>query len=69
MKQLTLFFLFYPLSSLISPILGLLSVMMCKAFVYRAASYMTSVSLFTNCLSFFICDMIVQLNGNYAVDI
>ena len=47
------YLLFYPLASVVSPLLGILSFMICKAFFYRAAAYMNSLSLFTNLLVFF----------------
>eukprot|EP00347_Sterkiella_histriomuscorum_P013330 403365131 len=52
------FLLFYPFAIFISPILGLLSFMLCKPFFYRAVAYMNSLCLFTNMMIYLILELV-----------
>jgi len=64
-----LFLLFYPLASALGPIFGLLAVMVCRPFIYKLFAMTNSLSLFTNSLSMFLCEMIFEVKGFYIYNI
>lgn len=44
------FLLVYPLSSIVSPIFGLVALLQCRSSLYKQQTYWNCLSLFTNCL-------------------
>jgi hypothetical protein len=60
-----IFFLFYPLAIVVSPLLGILSIMMCKVFFYRASAYMNALSLYANFLGLIIAELAIAHKIEY----
>lgn len=62
--QITLFFCVYPLVAVLSPAVGIISVMLCKPFFYRAMAYMNSLALFANIMAYVISEVAIDSLDN-----
>jgi len=53
----TIFVLIYPLASVVSPLLGVLSMLSCKTRMFQNQAYINALSLYTNTLGLLIASL------------
>jgi hypothetical protein len=49
---------------LLSPVMGIISVMLCKPFFFRAMAYMNSLALFANVMAYIISEVSIDSPDN-----